>query len=97
MIAKFNNYADFFQKFQRNNGQLGVSFQFPLFGPGVSAQMAQTQVDITHLKMELTNTRNRISADLQQSFREVKKAETAGEVARLDLEVAREQLEWTWR
>lgn len=93
LFAKFNNYAEYFSKFQRNNGQIGVSFQFPLLaGPGVGAQMAQTQTDISHLKIELTNTRNRIASDLQQSFRDVKKAETASDVARLDLEVAREQL-----
>lgn len=93
MMAKFNNYAEFFNKFQRNNGQLGVSFQFPLFSPGVGAQMAQTEVDLNHLKVELASARNRISADLQQSFREVKKAETAAEVSRLDLDVARAQLD----
>jgi hypothetical protein len=42
--------------------------------------------------LELANARNRLSADLQQSFRDVKKAQTAAEVAQLDLEVAREQL-----
>jgi len=93
LFAKFNNYAEYFVKFQRNNGQIGVSFQIPLLaGPGVSAQVAQTLTDIAHLKIELTNTRNRIASDLQQSFRQVKRAETAGDVARLDLEVAREQL-----
>jgi outer membrane protein TolC len=93
MLAKFNNYAEFFQKFQRNNGQLGVSFQLPLLtGPGVGAQMAQTQIDISHLRIELSNSRNRLTSNLQQSFREVKKTQTAADVARLDLEVAREQL-----
>jgi outer membrane protein len=93
MLAKFNNYAEFFNKFQRNNGQLGVSFQLPLFSPGVGAQMAQAEVDLNHLKVELGNARNRITADLQQSFRDAKKAETAREVARLDLDVARAQLD----
>lgn len=93
LFAKFNNYEQYFTKFQRNNGQIGLSFQLPLFtGPGVGAQLAQTQADITHLRIELNNTRNRVSSDLQKSFRDVKKAETAAEVARLDLEVAREQL-----
>lgn len=93
MLAKFNNYADFFQKFQRNNVQLGVSFQLPLFtGPGVAAQAAQAQIAISRLRIELGNSRNRLASDLQQSFRDVKKAETGAEVARLDLEVAREQL-----
>jgi outer membrane protein TolC len=96
MLAKFNNYADFFQKFQRNNVQLGVSFQLPLLsGPGVSAQMAQAQTEISHLRIELGNSRNRLTSDLQQSFRDVKKAETAAEVSGLDLEVAREQLSVT--
>lgn len=93
MLAKFNNYAEFFQKFQRNNGQLGVSFQVPVFSPGVNAQVAQTSADMGHLKIELANTRNRISGDLQQSYRDVRKHENASEVARLDLDVARGQLD----
>jgi outer membrane protein TolC len=93
MLAKFNNYAEFFQKFQRNNVQFGVSFQLPVFtGSGVSAQIAQAQIEISHLRIELGNSRNRLASDLQQSFRDVKKAESAAEVAGLDLEVAREQL-----
>jgi outer membrane protein len=93
LFAKFNHYEDYFRTFQRNNGQIGVSFQIPILaGPGVGAQMAQTQSEISHLKIELSNTRNRIASDLQQSFREVRKAETASDVARLDLDVAREQL-----
>lgn len=96
MLARFNNYAEFFSKFQRNNVELGVSFQVPvLAGPGVKAQMEQTETDIEHLRVQLNATRNRITSDIQQSFREVKKAATTGEVARLDLEVAREQLSVT--
>jgi hypothetical protein len=37
-------------------------------------------------------TRNRLAADLQQGFRDVKKSAQAAEVARLDLDVAREQV-----
>ena len=93
LFAKFNHYEDYFQTFQRNNGQIGLSFQVPVFsGPGVKAQVAQTQTEIAHLRVQLNSARNQISADLQQSFREVRKAGMAAEVARLDLEVAREQL-----
>ena len=93
MLAKFNNYAQYFQRFQRNNGQIGVSFQLPIFaGPGVSAQTARAAADVTRLKIECDNQRNRIRSDIQASFREVKKSQTAAEVSRLDLEVAREQL-----
>ena len=92
MLAKFNNYAEFFNHFQRNNGEIGVAFQLPIFRPGVGSQMAETEVDLSRLKIELANARNRLSADLQQAFRAVRKAESSANVARLDLEVAREQL-----
>lgn len=93
MLAKFNNYQEFFSRFQRNNGELGVSFQIPFLpGPGVSAQMAETQADIDRLRIQLTSTRNRITSDIEQAFRDAKKDQDAAEVARLDLDVAREQL-----
>jgi outer membrane protein TolC len=92
LFAKYNNFDKYFASFQRNNGQLGVSFQVPIFSPGVGSQLAQSESEASRLRAELANARNRISADLQQSFRDVKKAQTAAEVARLDLEVAREQL-----
>jgi len=92
MLAKFNNYTEYFNHFQRNNGELGVAFQLPIFRPGVGSSMAGTEAEMSHLRIELANARNQLSSDLQQAFRTVERARTASEVARLDLEVAREQL-----
>lgn len=93
MLSKINNYEQFFQKFQRNNVQIGASFQIPLLaGPGVAAEIAQSQIEMSRLRAELNSTRNRISTDIRQSFREVKKTDTATDVARLDLDVTREQV-----
>ena len=91
VLAKFNNYTEYFSHFQRNNGEFGVSFQVPLFVPGVGAATAQGQADLSRLKIELANTRNRIVSDLADSLRAARRAQTAADVARLDLEVAREQ------
>jgi outer membrane protein TolC len=93
MMAKYNNYTDFFQRFQRNNVELGVSFQLPVFSAGVGAQVSQTDADLNRLRVELSSARARISADIQAAFREARKAETSATVARLDLEVARAQLD----
>jgi len=92
MLAQFNNYAEFFQRFQRNNIELGVSFQVPVFS-STGGQISQTDADLNRLRVEISSARNRIAADIQQSFREARKAETAATVARLDLEVARAQLD----
>jgi outer membrane protein TolC len=93
VLGRFNNYDRFYNAFQRNNGQIGVSLQLPILpGPGISARVAQTTSDVARLKIEQRNVRNRLSADLQAAFRDIRKADTAAEVARLDLEAARERL-----
>jgi len=93
MLGRFNNYEDYYRKFQRNNVQLGVSFQIPIFaGPSVDALAAQAESDAARLRIELQGTRNRISLDTQRLYREVRQAETARDVAKLDLDVAREQV-----
>ena len=44
------------------------------------------------MRTEVAAARNRVVSEIQQAFRDVKKAETAAGVARLDLDVAQEQL-----
>jgi outer membrane protein len=93
LLAKYNNYEQFFNKFQRHNGQLGISLQIPLLaGPGIGAATAQTTADIARLRAQLAATRNRITLDTRQGLRDLRQAESAREVARLDLELAREQV-----
>jgi outer membrane protein TolC len=93
LLARFNNYDEFFQRFERHNAQIGVSLQLPIFtGPGISAQVAQTSTELSRLKIEYANLRNRIGSDLDAGFRDVRRAGSAADLARLDLEVAREQL-----
>ena len=91
MLAKFNNYTEYFSHFQRNNGEIGVSFQVPIFVPGVRSATAQGEADLSRLKIELANARNRIVSELADSLRAARRAQTAADVARLDLEVTREQ------
>jgi outer membrane protein TolC len=93
LLGRFNNYDQFFSKFQRHNGQIGLAFQIPLFtGPAAGAQAFQAASDVAELRLELASTRNRIAVEARHAFQQVKQAESAREVARLDLDVAREQL-----
>jgi outer membrane protein TolC len=93
LFATFNHYQDYFLRYQPNNAEIGVSFVFPLVaGPGVSAAAASADAEASKLRIELAHTRNQITADTHQRYRELHKAEDRRDVARLDLEVAREQL-----
>lgn len=93
LFAKFNNYEDFFRTFQRHNAQLGVSVQVPLFASTASkARAAQAQLDVDRLRIELAQTKNSISAQIEDRYRDLETATRKRQVSRLDLDLAREQL-----
>ncbi len=93
LLGRFNNYEDYFRKFQRNNGQIGISFQIPLFaGPGVDALVSQASTEAARLRIEMRAARTRIALDSRRFYQQVKQAEASRDIARLDLEVARDQL-----
>ncbi|HEV8145904.1 MAG TPA: TolC family protein, partial [Bryobacteraceae bacterium] len=82
-----------FQKFQRNNAQIGASFEIPiLVGRNPRAYVSQAETDQLKIRAEMNRTRSRIAADLRRAFMEMKKLEGARELARLELDLAREQL-----
>jgi outer membrane protein len=92
LLAK-SNYENFFTRFQRNNGELGVSIQIPLLtGSAAKGLTAQAETDILELRTQMVQLRNRIQLDTQKSYRELQKATSAQEVARLDLDYTREQV-----
>jgi outer membrane protein TolC len=93
LFATYNHIQNYFLKYQPNNAEIGLSFGLPLLlGPGTGAAAAEADAEASKLRIQLANTRNRIAADTHQTYREVHKAEAQRDVARLDLDVAREQL-----
>ena len=92
LLAK-SNYENFFTRFQRNNGELGVSIQIPLVtGTASKGLAAQARTDIIELRTQMEQVRNRIQLDTQKTYQELQKAQSAQEVARLDLDYTREQV-----
>jgi outer membrane protein TolC len=92
LFAKYY-YQNYYTNFQRNSGQLGASIDVPLLaGRSAQAYRAQSEADIAKLRIEVDRRRARITADLRRAFQEVKRADSARDVARLDLDVARDQL-----
>ena len=93
LLAKFNNYEEYFQRFKANNAELGVSVQVPVFvGTGVKALIQQAETDQQHLRAEIDAERNHIALDIHQSYLDIRKADVARELAQADLDLARSQL-----
>jgi outer membrane protein TolC len=92
LFAKFNHYTDYFQTFQRNNGEIGLAVSVPLFAnPQDRAQAAQASLEVRRLQTEVGSARARVTNDARQAFAQVREAEIAREISGLDLDLAREQ------
>jgi outer membrane protein len=92
LFAK-SNYQAFFTNVQRNNAELGVAITIPILtGAAAKGLASQAQLDILELRAQMNQTRNRIELDTQKSYRDLQKAGSTQNVARLDLDYAREQV-----
>jgi outer membrane protein TolC len=72
---------------------VGASVEIPLIvGQAASAQSAQSEADIAKLRIELDRTRTRITSDLRIAYQNLRRSESARDVARADLDLTREEL-----
>ncbi len=92
LFAKYN-YAQYFSKFQNNNAQFGISVTVPiLVGSAARGLADQAATDIAKLRIQMSDTRNRTAVNARRSYQEWKKAEAARDLARMQLDLARDDL-----
>ncbi len=92
LLAK-HNYQDFFGRFQRNNGQLGVSIQIPILtGSASGAQAYRAEAEIAQMRLQVQSTRDRITMETRKGFQDVRRAQTSRDMAKMDLDLTRKQI-----
>jgi outer membrane protein TolC len=92
LLAKFNNYDQFFQTFQRNNLNAGVQVQMPVFSARTKAAVGLADVNLQVAKATLENKKNQVSADVRKKTRRLREMDATKEVARLQLQLARQSV-----
>jgi outer membrane protein len=92
VLAKFNNYSEFFNHFQRNNYNAGIDVQMPIFSARTKAAIGLAQVNLDAAKASLTNKRSELSAEVRQKTLRVREMDAAKEVARLELQLAQQNV-----
>jgi outer membrane protein len=92
LLAKFNNYDQFFRTFQRNNYNAGVQVQVPLFSAQTKASIALAQMNLDVAKANLANKKNEITSSVRQKTRHLRERDAAKEVARLELQLAQQDV-----
>ncbi|HUC55245.1 MAG TPA: TolC family protein [Candidatus Cybelea sp.] len=92
VLAQFNNYSQFFRTFQRNNLNAGIDVHVPIFSAQIKAAIGMAQINLEAAKVNLTNKKTELSADVRQKTRKVRERDAAKEVARLELQLAQQNV-----
>lgn len=94
VLASFNNYKKFFNpnSFQTNNVNAGVQVQIPLFSAKTKQNIGLAEVNLQTARANLANRRTQVSADVRQKTRLVRERDAAKEVARLELQLAQQNI-----
>ena len=93
VLSQFNNYGEFYKKFERNNVNIGLQITIPLFAAKTSANVALAKSQLSEAELTLGSKRQEVRLEVQQKARSVRELDAAREVARLNLQLAQETLQ----
>jgi outer membrane protein len=95
VLARFNNYDQFFQKFQRHNVTAGVAIRFPFFNPVQRSAAEAAKADAVKSRKEAQGVKEQVSTDTLKLQRSVEQLVAAREVAQLEHQLAQSDIEST--
>ena len=91
LLAKFNNYDQFFQTFERNNYNAGVQVQVPHLQRANQSQYRARRSNLDR-QSQSRQQETEISAAVRQKTRHLRERDAAKEVARLELQLAQQDV-----
>jgi outer membrane protein TolC len=94
-LAQYNNYQDFYKRFEANNATVGVAIQFPFFSSVQHQIAAKADADAVQAKRAAEATRNQVSEETLRQQRAVREMTATQQVAQLEYEVSQAQLDAT--
>jgi outer membrane protein TolC len=93
LLAKFNNYQDYFKTFEYNNASIGAVIRFPFFSPSLRARAQAADAEALEARKDLETTKNNVSEQTLKLERSVEQLAAARDVADLEYQVAKSNLE----
>src|SRR5260370_933584 len=92
VLAEFNKYTQFCRTFERNNLNAGIDVRVPIFSAQAKAAIGLAQINLEAAKVNLTNKKTELTAEVRQKTRRVRERDAAKEVARLELQLAQQDV-----
>ena len=87
-FTRYNNFDQYFNKFQHNNATLGVAIRFPFLNFPQRARANQADADALRAKRQAELTKNQVSNETLRLARSVQQIAAADEVAKLDYQLS---------
>ena len=92
-LAKFNNYDQFYKKFQADNATIGVAVRFPLFNASQRARARAADADSLKAQKQAEASRNLVQEETLKLQRAAEQLSAAREVAQLEYQLAQSSLD----
>jgi outer membrane protein TolC len=92
-LAKYNNYEEFYKKFEPNNATVGVAIRFPFLNSTQRAHAEAADADALRSRAEAQATRNLVASNTLKLQRAVGQVAAVRDVARLEWELAQSDLD----
>lgn len=93
MLARYNNYDQFFNKFQRNNVTGGIAIRVPFFSTAQRRTADVARFDAVKAHEEALNVKQQVGADTLKLQRAVEELAAARDVAELEHELSQADIE----
>jgi outer membrane protein len=90
VLAKFNNWEQFFPKaFQRNNASIGIVIRFPFFNAPQRAHAQAADADAARAKADVQSVKDQVSQQVLKLQSSARQAAAAKEVSDLEYQLAK--------
>jgi len=93
VLARYNNYDEFFNKFQRNNVVLGVAIRFPFFNSSQREAATSAEADAIKARKEAQNLKDQVSTETLRLQRSVEQFADARDVFKLQYQLSESDAE----
>ncbi|MFT4111442.1 TolC family protein [Silvibacterium sp.] len=90
--AEFNNYNEYYLRFQHNNFDVGVQITFPIFDASRRAKARESAADAARANVEANQAKEKVSEQVLVLNHGIRELKVQRRVAQLQSELAQEQL-----
>ena len=91
--SKFNNYNEYYLRFQHNNFNVGIQISLPLFDATRTAKAKGTSAEAAHASAQADQLRNQTDEQVLQLQKNIAELNAQEHVAELQNELAQDQLD----